>query len=93
MASPGSVQMQLGVPDLTACRHIAVKQIDRVQTQSPANQLVATAIALVAMAEAAGIDPFDAVVVAKRAMSDAEGPFTHQIQAVRAYAAEELRRA
>jgi hypothetical protein len=92
MASADSVRHQLGQPDLTQCRSLAVQQISHVQQASPANQLNATAIALVAMSEACGLDPFEAVAVAKRVMSDVEGPFTHQIQAIRDYAASELRR-
>jgi hypothetical protein len=84
--------MQIGMPDMTLCRTLAVKQIAHVQHASPANQLVATATAVVAMAEACGLDPYDVVAVARRAMNDFEGPFTHQVQAIRDYAASELRR-
>ena len=92
MASPDSVRHQIGHPDLTQCRSLAVAQINHVQHASPANQLCATAIALVAMSEAAGLNPYDVVAVARRAMNDAEGPFTHQVQAIRDYAASQLRR-
>jgi hypothetical protein len=84
--------MQLGSPDLTACRSLAIHSINHVQGESPANQLTATALAVVAMSEAAGIEPYDVIAVAKRVMRDAEGPFTHQIQAIRDYARDELRR-
>jgi len=84
--------MQLGSPDLTRCRALAVKAISHQQGDSPANQLTATAIALVAMSEAAGCNPYDVVAVARRAMNDLEGPFTHQIQAIRDYAAAELKK-
>lgn len=92
MASPDSVRLQIGQPDLTQCRSLAVKQIDHVQHASPANQLVGTALAIVAMSEAAGLDPHEVVCVAQRAMHHAEGPFTHQLQAIRDYAASELKR-
>ena len=92
MASPQSVRDQIGMPDLTQCRSLAVQQIAHVQLASPANQLTATAIAIVAMSEACGIDPYDVIAVARRAMNDVESPFTHQVQAIRDYAASELRR-
>lgn len=92
MASPQSVRDQIGMPDLTQCRQLAVHQINHVQQASPANQLVATAIAIVAMSEAVDLNPYDVIAVARRAMNDAESPFTHQIQAIRDYAKSELRR-
>lgn len=92
MASAESVRMQIGMPDLVACRAIAVQQVNHVQGESPANQLVATALAIVAMSEAAGMCPHDVIAVAQRAMNHAESPFTHQLQAIRDYARSELLR-
>lgn len=93
MASAQSVRDQIGMPDLSACRPLAVQQINHIQGTSPAMQLFSTAVALTAMSEAAGLDPYDVVAVSRRAMNDLESPYTHQIQAIRDYATSELRRA
>ena len=92
MASAQSVRDQIGMPDLTLCRALAVQQINHVQQAPPADQLVATAIAIVAMSEACGLNPHDVIAVANRAMNDAESAFTHQVQAIRDYARSELAR-
>jgi hypothetical protein len=92
LASQESVRLALGSPDLTAIRSLAVKQINHVQGTRPADQLNATALALVAMSEACGADPYEVVSIAKRVMKHAEGPFTHQVQAIRDYAAAEIGR-
>lgn len=91
MPSPGTARDQLGCPDLIALRRLAVRVVDKVEGERASDQLNATAVALVAMAEAVGVDPFDVLVIAKRVMGAAEGPFTHQIQAIRDYARAELR--
>ncbi len=90
MPSAGSIRDQIGTPSLNSIRGLAIKQINHVQGESPANQLVGTALALTAMAEAIGMDPHDLVFVAQRVIAAAEGPFTHQIQALRDYARAEL---
>lgn len=92
MASPESVRDQIGTPYLQPCRDMAIKQINHVQGESPATQLVGTALAVVAMSEAIGTDPHDVLLIAQRMVRAAEGPFTHQIQALRDYAKSELRR-
>jgi hypothetical protein len=91
MPEPYTVRDQLGTPHLPSLRRIAVKVVDRVQHERASDQLNATAIALVAMSDAAGLDPFEVLCIAKRVMHAAEGPFTHQIQAIRDYAKSELR--
>lgn len=84
--------MNIGLPDFTALRTLAVKQVEHVQGERPSDQLTATAVALVAMAEAAHLDPFEVVALALRVMNHAEGPFTHQVQAIRDYAKQEIAR-
>lgn len=75
-----------------ALRVPAFQVIHRMQDYRPGVQLLATAVALQAMAEAAGISLHDLFTVAGNVMRDAEGPFTHHVQAIRDYAKGELRR-
>jgi hypothetical protein len=88
-----AVRLQIGSPNFTAVRGHAVRQINLVQTERPSDQIFGTAVALIALAEAVGLDAFDVIVSAKRAMNNLEGPFTHQVQAIRDYAKSELRNA
>ena len=91
MPSAAGVRDQLGAPNLVECRSLAVRAINHAQQARPVDQMVATGLAVVAMAEAIDIDPHDVIAVARRAMHDAESPFTHQLQAIRDYARAELR--
>jgi hypothetical protein len=70
----------------------AFKVIDRVQNFTPGEQMLGTAVALVAMCESANISLNDVIQQARNVMAHAEGPFTHHIQAVRDYAAQEVAR-
>ena len=72
----------------------AFSVIDALQRASrrPGEQILATAVALIAMCESANLNFNDVVAKAIRVMADVEGPFTGQLQAVRAYAANELRK-
>lgn len=67
--------------------------LDRVQRLDPADQIRAVALALTAMCEGVGISPHDLVYASQRMMSDAAGPHTVHVQAIRDYAENELRRA
>lgn len=67
--------------------------LDRVQRLDPADQIRAVALALTAMCEGVGVDPHDLVHASQRMMSQATGPHTEHVQAIRDYAEGELRRA
>lgn len=71
----------------------AFRVIDRMQDYRPGEQLLGTAVALVAMSEAIGMSLHDLLSVAQNAMREVEGPFTHHVQAIRDYAKHELGRA
>lgn len=91
MPSAAGVRDRIAMPDLSACRSLAVQQINHIQGTPPSMQIFSTAVALVAMCDAVELDPHDVVIIANRAMNDLESPFTHQIQAIRDYAKSELR--
>lgn len=71
----------------------AFNVINRVQDHTPGEQLLGTAVALIAMCEAANINLSDVVGNARNIMAHAEGPFSSHVQAVRDYAAGEIARA
>lgn len=73
-------------------RKPAFSVISRVQNFTPGEQLLGTAVALVAMCESANINLGDVITRARNVMRDAEGPHTSHIQAVRDYAANEIMR-
>lgn len=54
-------------------------------------QVVGTAVALIAMCESAGVPLTEVITRAARIMGDVEGPFTAHLQSVRDYARNELR--
>jgi len=58
----------------------------------PGEQILGTAVALLAMCESANVNFNDLITKAIRVMSDVEGPFTAHLQAVRDYAANEIRK-
>lgn len=70
----------------------AFKVIARVQDFTPGEQILGTAVALMAMCQSANISLSDAIESARNVMSHAEGPFTSHVQAVRDYAAQEIAR-
>lgn len=78
--------------NLPRLRKGAFTVIDRVQSLTPGEQLLGSGLAVVAMAEACGIEPHELIERAKNAMAEAEGPFTSQLQAIRAYAQNEIGR-
>lgn len=93
MYEPRHVSEHLSLfSNAAAVRIPAFEVIHRMQGKHPAIQLLATAVALKAMTDAAGVDLSDLLHMAGRVITDAEGPFTAHIQAIRDYAAGELRR-
>jgi hypothetical protein len=66
--------------------------LTRIQDHTPGEQLLGTALALMAMCETANVNLFDVLQITANVMQDAEAPFTSHIQAVRDYAAGELLR-
>lgn len=75
---------------LDKLRVAAFQVINRLQDMEPHEQVAGTYLAAVAMADAVGLDPHEEIERARRCMNHAEGPFTHQVQAVRDYARNEL---
>lgn len=73
-------------------RDCAAAVMSRMQSHTPAVQLLGTAVALVAMSESLGLDPHEVVQRARRAVHDLEAAHTHQVQALRDYARGELTR-
>jgi hypothetical protein len=55
-------------------------------------QILGTAVALLAMCESANVPLQDVLTRAANITADVEGPFTSHLQAVRDFAAKELRR-
>lgn len=66
--------------------------IQRIDMCTPGEQILGTAVALVAMCEGASININDVMANAQNVIGDAAGPFTSHVQAVRAYAQGELAR-
>lgn len=66
--------------------------IQRLDACTPGEQIVGTAVALIAMCQGANISLSDVLSVAGNALSDADGPFQSHIAAIRDYAANELAR-
>ena len=69
----------------------AFRVIDRMQHYRPGEQLLGTAVALVAMADAIQLPLHDLFAVARNVMRDTDGPYSEQIAAIRDYAKNELR--
>lgn len=77
-----------------ALRRPAFRIIDALQNQqgiANGEKVLATAVALVAMCESAGLSFDDVLTKARNIMADVEGPFTAHLQAVRDYARDQLR--
>lgn len=70
----------------------AFRVIERIQDCTPGEQILGTAVALVAMTQSAGIHLDDVMRVAFNLMNDAEAPFTSHLKAVRDYAVGEIAR-
>lgn len=87
-----SVRDHMGWHSPAQIRGPAFAIIDRLQRMDPSVQLMATAVALVAMSEAVGLRMRDVINVAENTLADSEGPYTEHIQAIREYARGELLR-
>lgn len=76
-------------------RRPAFMVIDRLQRSmaSEGEQLLGTAVALVAMCQAANVPLDDVMRKALNVLSDAEGPYSTHVGAIRDYAAGELAKA
>jgi hypothetical protein len=80
--------------DATKLMIPAFSVIDRLQMGAehvlPGEQILGTAVALIAMCESANVSLSDVMAKARNVMADVEGPFTAHIRAVRDYAKYEL---
>ena len=78
--------------DASALRRPAFAVINGLQQTEakPGDQVLGTAVALIAMCESIGVSFDEVVRKAVRVMNDVEGPFTSHLQAVRDYATGEL---
>lgn len=70
----------------------AFQIINRMQHIRPAEQVLGTAVALVAITETLGVNLSDLMAQAKNVLRDVDGPHTAHIQAIRDFAANEMRR-
>lgn len=85
--TPAGIRNRFGTLSPAAVRPAAFALLDRLQRNpDPVVQLTAMSVALCAMAEAAGLRMRDVIAVGERTLSDAEGPYTNEVQAIRAYA-------
>jgi hypothetical protein len=93
-ASASSTQLHLSLFSTPArLRKPAFIVIDRMDGRvAPAEQLLGTAVALVAMAEATGTDIRSLIQIAERSMSDVNSCGAEHIRAIREYAAKEIGR-
>lgn len=66
--------------------------IQRIDACTPGEQILGTAVALLAICEGASISLQDVMTHAQNVIGDTAGPFTSHIQAIRQYAAGELAR-
>lgn len=92
MLEPRNVADRLGFFSPAQIRGPAFLVIDRIQQLDPSIQITAVAVALCVMAEAVGLNMRDVIYVAENTLRDAEGPYTHHIQAIREYARGEILR-
>ena len=66
-----------------------INALQRVNAR-PGEQVLGTAVALLAMCQSAGVSIDDVIRKAMRMTGDVDAPFTAHLQAVRDYAANEL---
>lgn len=76
--------------DVSNIRVPAFTVIQKLEGHKPHHQIIGTAVALVAMAEACDLNPHDILNQATNCMEHAEGDFTSHVQAIRDYARNEL---
>lgn len=70
----------------------AFQVINRLDGHPPGEQLLGTAVALVAMTEAVGIPAHELITRASNCLREADGAFNTHIKAIRDYAANEILR-
>ena len=95
MRSKASIQDQVALASSGARLRVpAFKIINSLQNSGarPGEQILATAVALIAMCESTGVNLSTVIAKAVRITSAVEGPFTSHLQAVRDYAGNELRK-
>lgn len=80
------------LPSAARLRVPAFKVISRVQDFTPGEQILGTAVALIAMCESANLSMSDVLQTASNALHDAEAPFTSHVAAIREYANREIAR-
>ena len=71
-------------------REPAFELLSRIQDINPSDQVRALFLAATVIADTIGMDPHDAINRARRMMSDADGPHTVHIAALKDYADGEL---
>lgn len=73
-------------------RRPALTVLSRMQDFTPGEQILGTAVALIAICQSANISLQDVMTTAQNVLADAEGPFTAHIQSIRDFAANEIAR-
>jgi hypothetical protein len=73
-------------------RKPAFAVISRLQNFTPGEQVLGTAVGLIAICESANISLDDVITRARNIIRDAEASHTSHIQAIRDFAANEIRR-
>lgn len=73
-------------------RKPAFEVINRIQGRTPGEQVVGTAVALVAICEAVGLEVHEIIHGAERIISDVDGPYSPEIRAIKEYAKNEIAR-
>ncbi len=73
-------------------RRPAFNVLSRIQDFTPGEQLLGTAVALIAMCESANISLHDVITNGRNILADAEAAHTSHVQAIRDFAANEIAR-
>lgn len=84
-------RLRFGTHQPERVRRAAYRVIDRTQ-DDPATQVIGTAVALIAMCVALGIDIRQLLVETERRVRDLDGPFVSMFRALEAYARNEIGR-
>jgi hypothetical protein len=91
MPTADVIRSQIGFfNSVSGIRQPAFAVINAVQDAAPADQILAVATALTAMATAIGLDPHDLIQKIDRARRHIDGPFQTHFKAIEAYAKGEL---
>ena len=70
----------------------AFKVISRLQGSEPHEQIMGTAVALIAMCDAVDLSLNHVLTKAQRVLKDVDSPFAFEIGAIREYAKNEIKR-